>query len=116
VPTAADGRYVDVALLAPVEPGRLAVPLLLAGPPAAAAEFALRDAGFSNVRVVNAEVDKASAIKLISSVMVKGVEAPTDKMMAAATAAGVADEVLASRDASEKGQGWATRAAYNRCA
>ena len=33
--------------------------------------------------------------------------------MAAATAAGVADEVLASLDASEKALPWAQRAAYN---
>ncbi|MFM5894563.1 MAG: DUF1932 domain-containing protein [Novosphingobium sp.] len=110
---AAGGRYVDVAVLAPVEPGRLAVPLLLAGPHAAAAEIALRVAGFSNVRVVSAEVGTASAIKMIRSVMVKGIEALTDEMMVAATAAGVADEVLASLDASEKAQGWAQRAAYN---
>ena len=46
--------------------------------------------------------------------MVKGIEALTDEMMAAAEAAGVADEVLASLDASEKAQKWTNRAAYNR--
>jgi hypothetical protein len=50
---------------------------------------------------------------MIRSVMVKGIEALTDEMMAAAAAAGVADEVLASLDASEKALPWATRAAYN---
>jgi 3-hydroxyisobutyrate dehydrogenase-like beta-hydroxyacid dehydrogenase len=107
------GRYVDVAVLAPVNPARLAVPLLLAGPAAEEAEAALRQAGFTNVRAVGAEVGKASAIKMIRSVMVKGIEALTDEMMAAASAAGVADEVLASLDASEKVQSWSDRAAYN---
>ncbi len=110
---AAGGRYVDVAVLAPVDPARLGVPLLVAGPAAEYAEAALRDAGFSNVRVVGAEVGKASAIKMIRSVMVKGIEALTDEMIAAAQAAGVVDEVLTSLDASEKTLGWSERAAYN---
>ncbi|MEN9682252.1 MAG: hypothetical protein RLZZ427_3 [Pseudomonadota bacterium] len=110
---AAGGRYVDVAVLAPVNPAQLNVPLLLAGSAAADAETALRALGFTNVRVVGAEIGRASAIKMIRSVMVKGLEALTDEMMAAATAAGVADEVLASLDASEKAIPWAQRAEYN---
>ncbi|WP_088311100.1 DUF1932 domain-containing protein [Novosphingobium sp. B 225] len=110
---AAGGRYVDLAILAPVNPAKLAVPLLLAGGAAAEAEGKLRALGFSNLRVVGDEVGRASAIKMIRSVMVKGIEALSDEMMAAAEAAGVVDEVLASLDASEKSQPWATRAAYN---
>jgi 3-hydroxyisobutyrate dehydrogenase-like beta-hydroxyacid dehydrogenase len=110
---AAGGRYVDMAILAPVEPARLAVPLLLSGPAADEGKAALEALGFSNVRVVGSEVGKASAIKMIRSVMVKGIEALSDEMMAAATAAGVADEVLASLDASDKALPWAQRAAYN---
>lgn len=110
---AAGGRYVDAAVLAPVDPARLAVPLLLSGEAAADAETALRAAGFSNVRVVGSEVGRASAIKMIRSVMVKGIEALSDEMMQAAEAAGVAAEVLSSLDASEKQRPWAERAAYN---
>ena len=110
---AAGGRYVDVAILAPVHPARLAVPLLLAGAAADKAEQALCDSGFTHVRVVGSDVGRASAIKMIRSVMVKGIEALTAEMMLAAQAAGVADEVLASLDASEKVQGWGERAAYN---
>ncbi|MDE2596885.1 MAG: NAD(P)-dependent oxidoreductase [Sphingomonadales bacterium] len=110
---AAGGRYVDVAVLAPVNPAGLAVPLLLAGKAAPEADAALRALGFTNLRVVGDAVGKASAIKMIRSVMVKGIEALTDEMMAAAHAAGVEEEVLASLDASEKAIPWATRAAYN---
>ena len=110
---AAGGRYVDVAVLAPVEPARLQVPLLLSGPAAAEAEPALRALGFGNVRVVGTDVGRASAIKMIRSVMVKGVEALTAEMLAAATAAGVTDEVLASLDASEKVLPWTERVAYS---
>ncbi|WP_219892982.1 NAD(P)-dependent oxidoreductase [Aquisediminimonas profunda] len=109
----AGARFVDVAVLAPVEPAGLAVSLLLSGPAAPDAETALRNAGFLNVRVVGNAVGQASAIKMIRSVMVKGIEALTDEMIAAARAAGVESEVLASLDASDKPQPWATRAAYN---
>lgn len=110
---AAGGRYIDVAVLAPVEPARLAVLLLLSGPSATEAEAALRALGFTNTRVVGSEVGRASAIKMVRSVMVKGIEALTDEMMSAARAAGVEDEVLASLDASERPRPWAERAAYN---
>src|SRR3546814_6504392 len=90
------GRYVDVAVLAPVHPAHMAVPLLLSGPAAHAARAELAACGFTNKRVVGNEVGKASAIKMIRSVMVKGIEALTDEMMAAAHAAGVVNEVLAS--------------------
>jgi 3-hydroxyisobutyrate dehydrogenase-like beta-hydroxyacid dehydrogenase len=109
----AGGRYVDVAVLAPVDPARLAVPLLLAGAHAVEAEALLRAAGFTNTRVVGEEIGRASAIKMIRSVMVKGVEALTAEMMLAAEAAGVTDEVLASLDASEKPKPWADKADYN---
>jgi 3-hydroxyisobutyrate dehydrogenase-like beta-hydroxyacid dehydrogenase len=110
---AAGARYVDAAILAPVNPARLAVPLLLAGEAADAVEPQLRSAGFSNVRVVSEEVGKASSIKMIRSVMVKGLEALTAEMMLAATAADVVDDVLASLDASEKPGSWLERSDYN---
>ena len=109
----AGGRYVDVAVLAPVNPAGLGVPLLLAGEAAGEAGSLLRNLGFTNARVVSAEIGKASAIKMIRSVMVKGIEALTAEMMLAADAAGVTAEVLASLDASEKAMSWKDRAAYN---
>ena len=110
---AAGGRYVDVAVMAPVDK-EMAVPLLLAGPHALAAQPLLEALGFSNLRVVGDEVGRASAIKMIRSVMVKGIEALSWECAAAAEAAGVFDEVMASLDASDKAIGWAERVAYNR--
>jgi 3-hydroxyisobutyrate dehydrogenase-like beta-hydroxyacid dehydrogenase len=110
---AAGARYVDVAVLAPVEPARLAVPLLLSGAAAEPASAALAAAGFGNIRVVGDIIGRASAVKMIRSIMVKGIEALTDEMMAAAEAAGVAAEVLASLDASETARRWGERAHYN---
>lgn len=110
----AGGRYVDVAVMAPVNPARLAVPLLLSGPHALAALPLLQALGFSNIRNVGDEVGRASAIKMIRSVMVKGLEALSSECAAAAEAAGVFDEVMASLDASEKHAPWAEKVAYNR--
>lgn len=106
-------RYVDVAVMAPVDPARMAVPLNISGPDAGAAESLLHAAGFTRTAIVGEAIGRASAIKLVRSVMVKGLEALTAEMMLAAHAEGVADAVLASLDASEKPISWATRADYN---
>ncbi|WP_088184579.1 NAD(P)-dependent oxidoreductase [Sphingobium sp. Z007] len=110
---AAGGHYVDVAVMAPVDPAGLNVPLLLSGAQAADAEARLRALGFGKTRVVGADVGRASSIKMIRSVMVKGIEALTAECVLAADAADVLDEVLASLDASEKAKPWSARADYN---
>lgn len=110
---AAGARYVDVAVMAPVLPARLAVPLLLAGPHAVEAEMVLRDHGFTNVAIAGSEIGAASSIKMIRSVMAKGLEALTAECALAAERAGVRDAVIASLDASWKPQGWETRIDYN---
>ncbi|MXO70715.1 NAD(P)-dependent oxidoreductase [Alteraurantiacibacter buctensis] len=107
------GRYSDVAVMAPVDPARLNVPLLIAGPDALEAMMLVRALGFAKTRVVGDNVGQASAIKLCRSVMVKGLEALTAEMVFAASEAGVLDEVLASLDASEKHVSWRERADYN---
>jgi 3-hydroxyisobutyrate dehydrogenase-like beta-hydroxyacid dehydrogenase len=110
---AAGGAYVDVAVMSPVDPAALAAPLLLSGREAPAAAAALAALGFSNLRVIGTRVGQASAIKMIRSVIVKGLEALTAEAMLAADAAGVTDDVLASLDASDKAWPWARRADYN---
>lgn len=107
------GRYIDVAVMAPVDPARLNVPLLFAGPDALEAMMLMRALGFAKTRVVGDRIGQASAIKLCRSVMVKGLEALTAEMVLAASEAGVLDEVLASLDASEKHISWRERADYN---
>jgi 3-hydroxyisobutyrate dehydrogenase-like beta-hydroxyacid dehydrogenase len=111
----ADGGkdYVDVAIMAPVEPARLDVPLLVSGPAGVAASQMLGAAGFRDVRLVGEDVGRASAIKMLRSVMIKGIEALTAEMMAAADILGVTEEVIGSLDGSEKQTRWAERAAYN---
>jgi 3-hydroxyisobutyrate dehydrogenase-like beta-hydroxyacid dehydrogenase len=104
----AGGRYVDVAVMAPVDPTRLATPLLISGPHAQAGRTALSALGFTATRAVDGAVGRASAIKMIRSVMIKGAEALTAECLLAAEAAGVTAEVVASL-----GAGWSEKADYN---
>lgn len=104
----AGGRYVDVAVMAPVLPARRGVPLLVAGPNADAGIAALAEMGFGNLRAVAGPVGAAAAIKMIRSVMIKGIEALSAECALAADAAGVLPEVLASL-----GGDWEQRFDYN---
>lgn len=104
---AAGGRYVDAAIMAPVQPLLMAVPLLLSGPHAQEGQDALAALGFSNIRIVGDDVGRASTIKMLRSVMYKGVEALTAECLLACEKAGVTDEVLGSF-----GNDWATGADY----
>lgn len=109
---AAGGRYVDVAIMAPVHPKRARVPLLLAGPHAEAGAEALRALGMSPT-VVGDRVGQASTIKMMRSVMIKGIEALTAECLLGARKAGVDERVLASLQASDPGFDWAARSAYS---
>lgn len=103
----AGGRYVDVAIMAPVEPQRLAVSLLVSGPQGDTGTAALVAMGFTNVRAVGDAVGRASTIKMLRSVMYKGVEALTAECLIACEVAGVTEEVLGSF-----GNDWSSAADY----
>jgi 3-hydroxyisobutyrate dehydrogenase-like beta-hydroxyacid dehydrogenase len=110
---AAGGRYVDVAVMAPVYPAQRDVPLLVSGPHAAAGEAALRAAGFTRTRILPGGIGAASATKMIRSVMVKGLEALTAECVLAAHRAGLTDEVFGALNASWPGTNWLEKADYN---
>jgi len=105
---AAGGHYVDVAVMSPVQPAAMNVPLLVSGPHAADAADMLRSIGFSKVQISGAAIGAASATKMVRSVMVKGIEALTAEMLLAAQQAGVTEAVLASL-----GGDWPQKADYN---
>jgi 3-hydroxyisobutyrate dehydrogenase-like beta-hydroxyacid dehydrogenase len=109
---AAGGRYVDVAIMAPVNPQALAVPLLVSGPHTQAGMAALVALGFSNVRNVGDSVGRASTIKMLRSVMYKGVEALTAECLIACELAGVTDEVLGSFGNAKGSGDWSSGADY----
>lgn len=103
--TAADGRYVDAAVMAPVPPKRLQTPILLGGSAAEALSLSLNALGFAT-RFVAAEVGVASAIKMCRSVMIKGLEALTTESLRTARQYGAEAEVLASLHQSFPSMGW----------
>lgn len=109
---AAGGRYVDLAIMAPVHPRRAATPVLLAGPHAEAGAELLRGLGMKP-SVAGDVVGQASSIKMLRSVMIKGLEALSAECLLAARRAGVEVAVLASLQASDPGFDWAARGAYN---
>jgi len=109
---AAGGFYVDVAVMAPILKRGHQTPMLAASAHADEA-MALFDALKMDVRLVGDAPGRASMIKMLRSVMIKGIEALTAECFQAACRAGVADDVAKSLDASESQDGWAVRAGYN---
>ncbi|NQW00173.1 MAG: NAD(P)-dependent oxidoreductase [Rhodospirillales bacterium] len=108
---AAGGCYVDVAVMAPVYPKRHKVPLLISGPQAAAAK-AVFSALEMEAEVVSDAVGFASSVKMIRSVMVKGMEALVLECVLSGRKAGVDHLVLSSLEKTFPGFGWEKRAAY----
>ena len=109
----AGGHYVDVAVMSPVRPALNRSPLLLTGRKAQDAREALASLGFTDLRVVEGDIGRASAIKMIRSVMVKGLEALTTEWVLAARRAGVYEEVVPSLNAAWPGTDWGEKADYN---
>jgi 3-hydroxyisobutyrate dehydrogenase-like beta-hydroxyacid dehydrogenase len=102
---AVGAAYVEAAVMAPVPPQRLHVPLLLGGAQANAIAESLRALGM-NATAVSDRIGVASAIKMCRSIMIKGLEALTVESLFAARRYGAEDEVLASLHASFPSLGW----------
>jgi len=105
-------RYVDTAVMSPVHPKLHKAPLLISGPHVKDAANILHSLDM-NVQVVPGEVGRASSIKMMRSIMIKGLEALTLECFLSARKAGVEAEVLASLAASFPEWNWVNRAAYN---
>jgi 3-hydroxyisobutyrate dehydrogenase-like beta-hydroxyacid dehydrogenase len=105
-------RYVDVAVLAPIHPARHQTPMLLAGPHAEAIAPALAGLGM-RINVAGAEIGASAAIKMVRSVMIKGIEALTLECFLAASRAGVIDEVAVSMKNNYPGLDWTKIVPYN---
>ena len=105
-------RYVDVAVMAPVHPARHQTPVLLGGPFAETIEQVMQSLGMKPA-VAGPEVGNAAAIKMVRSIMVKGLEALTTECFLAAHRAGVVDQITASLSKSYPGFDWPKSVAYN---
>ena len=109
---AGSARYVDVAVMAPVHPARHQTPVLLAGPHAEAVQSIMQELGMKP-SVAGPEIGQAAAIKMVRSVMIKGMEALTAECFLAATRAGVTPQILASLSKSFPTLDWTKIVAYN---
>ncbi len=105
-------RYVDVAVIAPIHPLRHKTPLLIAGPHAQAASPLLQELEMK-LTVVGPKAGQGAAIKMIRSVMIKGIEALTLECFLAAARAGVLEEVTASLKNNYPGVDWPKMSEYN---
>jgi 3-hydroxyisobutyrate dehydrogenase-like beta-hydroxyacid dehydrogenase len=105
-------RYVDVAVVAPIHPARHKTPLLIAGPHAEAIAPLLGELEMK-LRVVSAETGQAAAIKMIRSVLIKGMEALSLECFLAASRAGLLDEVTASLKNNYPTLDWSKMSEYN---
>lgn len=108
----AGGRYVEAAVMAPIGPKRIASPMLLGGPHAAAFEPLAHALGFTGARAFSARLGEASAAKMCRSVLVKGIEALLGESVAAARHYGVEDTVLASLGDLFPGIDWPAKSEY----
>ncbi len=105
-------RYVDVAVMAPVHPARHQTPVMLAGAHAEAIEPVLTGLQM-RATIAGPQVGAAAAIKMVRSVMVKGMEALTLECFLAAARAGVEDQIIASLGKSYPGIDWPKVVEYN---
>jgi 3-hydroxyisobutyrate dehydrogenase-like beta-hydroxyacid dehydrogenase len=102
---ASGADYVEAAVMAPVPPQRLKVPMLLGGRRAAELAPVLRSIGM-NATFIADEIGVASAVKMCRSVVIKGLEALAVESMLAARRFGAEEEVLASLQGTFPGMGW----------
>jgi 3-hydroxyisobutyrate dehydrogenase-like beta-hydroxyacid dehydrogenase len=107
----AGATYIDMAVMAPVHPKGHRTPILLAGQVATSMSERLSALGFS-FEVIGSEAGSATAIKMVRSLFVKGLEAITVEALLAASASGCLDYVMKSLSGSFPGLGWPKFAEY----
>jgi len=101
----AGADFVEAAVMAPVPPQRLRVPMLLGGRKASSVALMLCELGM-NATAIAAEIGVASAVKMCRSVIIKGIEALAVESMTAARRFGAEEQVLASLHQTYPGMGW----------
>jgi 3-hydroxyisobutyrate dehydrogenase-like beta-hydroxyacid dehydrogenase len=97
--------FIEAAVMAPVSPQRLKVPMLLGGAEAEPVAARLRSIGM-NVTPISKRIGVASAVKMCRSVIIKGIEALAVESLFAARRYGAEKEVLSSLAATYPQMGW----------
>ena len=109
---AAGGRYVESAIMSPINPKRAASPMLFGGPHAAEFLPLARQLGFAGATVFSDRIGSASAAKMCRSVIIKGMEALMGESLLAARRYGVEDAVLESLGSLLNSNDWRAQARY----
>ena len=106
-----NAEFVEGAVMARVPPYEHKVPILLAGKSAERAAALMNDAGM-DIEAVGDEIGQACAVKMIRSIIVKGVEALLIESLTAAEKAGVRERILDSISQTFPGLDWRQTATY----
>lgn len=89
-------RYVEAAVMSPIQPKRLGSPMLLGGADAAMFLGLIQPLGFGSAQCFSGKIGAASAAKMCRSVIVKGMEALLLESLLSARHFGVEEAVLGS--------------------
>ena len=103
--------FVEGAVMARVPPQKHKTPILLAGPAAADAAAILNGAGM-DIEAVGEKIGQACAVKMIRSIVVKGIEALLIESLTAAEIAGVRERIVDSISQTFPGFDWRQAATY----
>lgn len=108
---AAGLTYLDVGILSPIHPKRHAAPLAIAGAVDDGVRRAIDRFGF-DADVFSTEVGDAASLKLLRSIVIKGMESLLIECHQASERVGLTDKVLRSLALSFPGIDWRERQAY----
>jgi len=109
---AAGARFVEASIMSPIEPKRIASPVLLGGPHAGEFLALVKSLGFVGAEVCSEDYGIAAATKMCRSVMIKGMEALVTESLLAAHHYGVHETVLASLNNLFPRPDWSDHARY----
>jgi 3-hydroxyisobutyrate dehydrogenase-like beta-hydroxyacid dehydrogenase len=110
--SASGARFVEAAVMAPVQPYGHTVPMLLGGAGAKALAETMTPFGMRMDVLEGATVGSAAAVKMCRSIVVKGLEALLFECVMAATKFGADGLVFASLNESFPGMDWKKLADY----
>src|SRR5215469_2802751 len=103
--------YVECAVMAPVAPYGIRVPILLGGKHGTALAAILNPAGM-RMEVASEVVGQASAIKMCRSIMIKGIEALAVECFLTSRRYGVEETIIASLEETFPEMDWENLAGY----
>lgn len=104
-------RFVEIAIMSPVPPHGVKVPMFLGGAQAPALVEALAPFGM-NLEIISERIGAASATKMCRSIIVKGLEALLFECVLGAVPYGADERVFATLDETMPGMNWKKLAGY----